>query len=192
MKNTDAINVNHLLWRISDDDESAYRSLFEQYYPPLCIFAKRYIEDKATREDIVQDVFSYIWEKRKSIAPNISARNYLITCVKNLCLNNLRKQEYLQNYQNEFIENAPVYSNGEEDIYTLKELQELLTQTLEKLPIEYRVAFEMSRLEQKSMDEIAKTMGVSIRTVERYRNKALEILKNELKDYLPLLLLFLS
>ncbi len=192
MKNTDAINVNHLLWRISDDDESAYRSLFEQYYPPLCLFAKRYIEDKATREDIVQDVFSYIWEKRKSIAPNISARNYLITCVKNLCLNNLRKQEYLQNYQNEFIENAPVYSNGEEDIYTLKELQELLTQTLEKLPIEYRVAFEMSRLEQKSMDEIAKTMGVSIRTVERYRNKALEILKNELKDYLPLLLLFLS
>ncbi|WP_080905570.1 RNA polymerase sigma-70 factor [Parabacteroides sp. Marseille-P3160] len=192
MKNTDAINVNHLLWRISDDDESAYRSLFEQYYPPLCIFAKRYIEDKATREDIVQDVFSYIWEKRKSIAPNISARNYLITCVKNLCINNLRKQEYLQNYQNEFIENAPVYSNGEEDIYTLKELQELLTQTLEKLPSEYRVAFEMSRLEQKSMDEIAKTMGVSIRTVERYRNKALEILKNELKDYLPLLLLFLS
>ena len=48
----------------------------------------------------------------------------------------------------------------------------------------------MSRMEQKSMDEIAEIMGVSIRTVERYRNKALDILKKELKDYLPFLLLF--
>ena len=46
----------------------------------------------------------------------------------------------------------------------------------------------MSRMEQKSMDEIAEIMGVSVRTVERYRNKALDILKKELKDYLPFLL----
>ena len=72
----------------------------------------------------------------------------------------------------------------------LNELETLLEQTLAKLPTEYRIAFEMSRMEGKSMDEIAETMGVSVRTVERYRNKALDILKKELKDYLPFLLFF--
>lgn len=57
-----------------------------------------------------------------------------------------------------------------------------------KLPPEYRLAFEMSRFEQKSTVEIAEAMGVSVKTIERYRNKATEILREELKDYLPLLL----
>lgn len=191
MNNTDILDVDHLLWRISvNDDEAAYRSLFEHYYAALCLFAKRYIEDKNVREDIVQDVFFNIWEKRKSITANISAQNYLITCVKNLSLNYLRKQGYIQDYQKKIIDNPPIYSNREEDLYMLNELETLLEQTLAKLPPEYRMAFEMSRMEQKSMDEIAEIMGVSIRTVERYRNKALDILKKELKDYLPLLLFF--
>lgn len=154
------------------------------------MFAKRYIEDRDVREDIVQDVFFNIWDKRKFISTDISARNYLVTCVKNLSLNYLRKQGYIQDYQKKIIDNPPVYSNGEEDLYMLNELEALLEQVLAKLPPEYRMAFEMSRMEQKSMDEIAEIMGVSIRTVERYRNKALDILKKELKDYLPFLLFF--
>lgn len=190
MKNTNIPNADHLLRSISiNDDKSAYRSLFEHYYAALCLFAKRYIEDKAVREDIVQDVFFTIWEKRKSIATNISARNYLVTCVKNLSLNYLRKQGYIQDYQNKVIDNPPPYSHGEEDLYLLNELETLLEQTLAKLPPEYRMAFEMSRMEQKNMSEIAETLGISIRTAERYRNKALDILQKELKDYLPLLLL---
>lgn len=193
MKNYDLLDVNHLLWSISvNDDEAAYRSLFERYFAALCLFAKRYIEDRAVREDIVQDVFFNIWEKRKSISPHISARNYLMTCVKNLSLNYLRKQGYIQDYQNKIIDNPPIYSNGEEELFLLNELEALLEQTLAKLPPEYRMAFEMSRMEQKSMDEIAEIMGVSVRTVERYRNKALDILKKELKDYLPILMLLFN
>lgn len=192
MKTNDIPDIDHLLWCISaNDDEAAYRSLFEHYYAALCLYAKRYIEDLSTREDIVQDVFFFIWEKRKTIIPEISARNYLITCVKNLSLNYLRKQGYIQAYQNKIIENPPVYSNNLDEIYTLKELQALLSKTLDKLPTEYRIAFEMSRMEGKNITEIAEKMNVSVRTVERYRNRAIEILKNELKDYLPLLYLYM-
>jgi len=191
MKNANIPDVDYLLWSISaNDDEVAYRCLFEHYYAALCLFSKRYIEDRDVREDIVQDVFFNIWEKRKSISANISARNYLVTCVKNLSLNYLRKQGYMQDYQKQLIDNPPVYSNGEEDLYMLNELEALLEQALAKLPPEYRMAFEMSRMEQKSMDEVAEAMGVSVRTVERYRNKAVEILKKELKDFLLLLLYF--
>lgn len=183
--------VDNLLQRISANDEEAYRSLFELYYVPLCLYVKRFIEDKPTQEDIVQDVFFTIWEKRGTIVPTVSAKNYLVTCVKNLSLNHLRKQGYMQDYQTKLTEHAPVYSENLDDLYTLKELQVLLAKTLAKLPPEYRLAFEMSRIEEKSSAEIAEAMGVSVRTVERYRNKATEILKEELKDYLSLLLFLL-
>lgn len=183
--------VDNLLQRISANDEEAYRSLFELYYVPLCLYVKRFIEDKPTQEDIVQDVFFTIWKKRGTIVPTVSAKNYLVTCVKNLSLNHLRKQGYMQDYQTKLTEHAPVYSENLDDLYTLKELQVLLAKTLAKLPPEYRLAFEMSRIEEKSSAEIAEAMGVSVRTVERYRNKATEILKEELKDYLSLLLFLL-
>ncbi|GHU15548.1 RNA polymerase sigma-70 factor [Betaproteobacteria bacterium] len=186
MKSPDIIlNVDVLLWRISkNDDSEAFRLLFERFYVPLCLYAKRYIDDKSIREDIVQDVFSAIWEKRKSIILNISAKNYLISCVKNNSLNYLRKQGYLREYQNEFIEKAPIYTENVDELYNLKELEDLLAQILEKLPEEYRLAFIMNRFGDKSTTEIAAIMHVSVRTVERYRNRALEILRDELKDYL--------
>lgn len=190
MNKTELQNTDSLLWNISvNDDEAAYRSLFEQYYVSLCQYAGRYIEDKSAREDIVQDVFFIIWEKRKTISPNTSARNYMITCVKNCCLNYLRKQGYQAEYAAKAIENSLPYFESGDNLYTLRELHILLKRTLDKLPIEYRIAFELSRFEDKSTSEIAEIMGVSSRTVERYRNKATEILKKELKDYLPLFLL---
>lgn len=186
----DTDNIDYLLWSISNkDDQTAYRSLFEQYYVALCQFARRYIDDQETREDIVQDVFFTIWEKRKTISPTISARNYLVTCVRNLCLNYLRDQGYKQDYETNIQKRIPAYVENQDDIYTLQELRELLNKTLAKLPPEYRLAFEMNRFENKSIEEIAEIMGVSDRTVKRYKSKAIEILKEELKDYLPLLML---
>lgn len=64
MKDTNVPDIDHLLWNISvNDDEIAYRSLFEHYYAALCLFAKRYIEDRDVREDIVQDIFSIFGRK---------------------------------------------------------------------------------------------------------------------------------
>lgn len=187
---TTRLDTTHLLWSISvEDDKDAFRLLFEYYYAPLCFYAKKFIKDKATREDVVQDVFFYVWEKRKSIIVNISVKSYLISSVKNNCLNHLRKQGYLREYQNKFVENATNHAENMDELYNLQELQELLAKTLEKLPEAYRLAFILSRMEGKKNTEIAEIMGVSIRTVERYRNRAIKILKNELKDYLPISLI---
>jgi RNA polymerase sigma-70 factor (ECF subfamily) len=186
-------NTDTLLWNISiNDDKSAFRTLFETYYAPLCLYAKRFIEDRAEREDIVQDVFFSIWEKRKQILPSISAHNYLVTCVKNSCLNYLRKVSYFQTYQSKITEKPPLYEENPDKLYALKELQGLLEKALKKLPKEYRLAFTLSYNEKKSIAEIAEIMQVSVRTVERYRHRALEILKVELRDYLPLIIFLLT
>lgn len=186
------LHTDYLLRRISvDDDREAFHTLFNHFYAALCLYAKKFIEDTATREDIVQDVFLTVWEKRKYIDIHISAKSYLITSVKNMSLNHLRREGYSQEYISKALENQPVYTEHPDDLYTLRELQEILNKALEKLPEEYRIAFVMSRMEQKSTSEIASRLGVSVRTVERYRNRALQILQEELKDYLPISIILL-
>ena len=187
MKNTESEQIDFMLRSITlHDDEVAFRYLFEHYYPSLCLFAKRFIDDRETREDIVQEVFFRLWDKRKQITVMSSAQNYLLTSVRNLCLNYLRRQETQQSFE-ESLFDQPEDEEGDR-LIQLRELEELLAQTLALMPPEYRLAFELNRMEGKSLDEVAQQMGVSTRTVERYRDKALALLHTELKDYLPLFL----
>ncbi|MCI7007499.1 MAG: RNA polymerase sigma-70 factor [Parabacteroides sp.] len=187
MKNTESEQIDFMLRSITlHDDEVAFRYLFEHYYPSLCLFAKRFIDDRETREDIVQEVFFRLWDKRKQITVMSSAQNYLLTSVRNLCLNYLRRQETQQSFEKSLFD-QPEDEEGDR-LIQLRELEELLAQTLALMPPEYRLAFELNRMEGKSLDEVAQQMGVSTRTVERYRDKALALLHTELKDYLPLFL----
>lgn len=178
-------DIDFLLRQITtEDNKLSFQRLFELYYPALCIYTKRFISDRETREDIVQEVFSSIWENRKRIVIRTSARNYLITATKNHSLNYLQRnhEEYVDQFSQEQI---PIYAESGEELYTWEELQTLLREALAKLPENYRYVFEKNRFENKSYGEIAEDMQISIRTVERYKNKAIEILKTELKDYLP-------
>lgn len=187
MRNTESEQIDFMLRSITlHDDEVAFRYLFEHYYPSLCLFAKRFIDDRETREDIVQEVFFRLWDKRKQITVMSSAQNYLLTSVRNLCLNYLRRQETQQSFEKSLFD-QPEDEEGDR-LIQLRELEELLAQTLALMPPEYRLAFELNRMEGKSLDEVAQQMGVSTRTVERYRDKALALLHTELKDYLPLFL----
>lgn len=187
MRNTESEQIDFMLRSITlHDDEVAFRYLFEHYYAPLCLFAKRFIDDRETREDIVQEVFFRLWDKRKQITVMSSAQNYLLTSVRNLCLNYLRRQETQQSFEKSLFD-QPEDEEGDR-LIQLRELEELLAQTLALMPPEYRLAFELNRMEGKSLDEVAQQMGVSTRTVERYRDKALALLHTELKDYLPLFL----
>lgn len=184
-KDVDTVEVNVLLWNIAHaDDERSFRLLFESYYPALCIYAKRFVEERATREDIVQDVFFSIWEHRKTLSVETSARSYLVAAVRNRCLNFLRHNR-VESCDFSRPGQVPPYAESDDDLYTLAELSELLAKALSKLPPDYRQVFEMNRLEDKTYGEIADAMQISVRTVERYKNKAIEILKKELKDYLP-------
>lgn len=177
---------------VSLNDETAFRKMFERYYVDLCIFAKRYVSDLHTREDLVQDVFCAVWMNRIKIDSTIPIRNYLITSVKYHCLNYLRKSSKHEFHKEAEMENIPVYADRSDELYSLEELRGIFYRTLNSLPEEYRIAFEMSRMENKPSAEIAEKLGVSVRTVERYRNKAIEILKTELKDFLPLMIFLLS
>lgn len=181
-------DTEFLLWNtVVNDDEKAFENLFCLFYPALSIYARRYIEDQAIREDIVQDVFVILWESRKRLAIKTSIRNYLILSVRNHCLNYLKKEGLSLQYQ-EFISTEE--NSDDNDVYLLSELYNLFEKALNKLPETYRIVFEMHRLEGKSYEEIANELNISVRTAKRYKSQVIEVLKVELKDYLPLILLF--
>lgn len=95
---------------------------------------------------------------------------------------------YAENIQKK----APLYETETDSVYTLDELYRLLYETLNKLPENYRTVFMKSFFEGKTHAEIAEEMNLSVKSINRYKQKTMELLRNELKDYLPLFLLFLS
>lgn len=173
-----------------DNDQDAFRVLFLQFFSPLCVFANRYVEDKETCEDIVQDTFMRIWEKRKGIFITSSFRNFIVTSVRNSCIDYLRKQELENNWVQWRIDVDSEENNG--DIYTLRELQSILKEALSKVPENIRTTFEMNRFEGKKYAEIDELKQISVKAVESHICKVLKYLRTELKDFLPLLLLILS
>lgn len=184
-------SIDSLFWRIAiQDDEIAFRTLFFQFFSPLCVFAHRYIDSWETCEDIVQETFFKIWKNRKNIEINTSSRNFLITSVKNTCIDYLRKQETEQNWQQKEIENnTSWYTSG--DIYSTIELEQMLSAALAKLPDNIRIVFEKNRFEGMTYSQIAAEHNISVKTVESYMTKALKHLRIELKDYLTLMILLL-
>lgn len=182
-----------LLWKMTvNDDKKAFEKIFRLFYQPLIMYAKKFIEEQPMREDIIQDVFTSLWEDRKKLFITGSVHNYLISSVKHHCLNHLRREGLLQNYQKLIQENTISDQQQDADnVYLLTELYELLGKALSRLPDTYRKAFEMHRLEGINYEEIAQKLNISIRTAKRYKSQVTDQLKKDLKDYLPLLPLYL-
>lgn len=170
------------------DSREAFKELFFEFYPALCIFAQRYVNDPKTSEDIVQETFLKVWKNRKTIDIRLSFRNFLLTSVRNSCTDYLRKESITTKYTTDQVE-LPSVSMSPEDFYTLSELETLLRQALEKLSSDVREVFEMNRFNGLTYREIATRLELSPKTIEARMSKALKTLRHELKDYFPLLLL---
>ena len=190
MESNDPNEIDRLFWRIAlKDDEEAFRSLFFEFFSSLCVFAHRYVERWETCEDIVQDTFFKIWKNRKDLNISISGRNFLITGVRNGCIDYLRRQETEKNWQQKELLRKTNYST--EELYSAVELERMLNDALARLPENVRLVFEKNRFEGKTYAEIAAEQNISMKTVEAHITKALKQLRVELKDYLPLIFLLL-
>lgn len=171
------------------DRKKAFRELFDRYYAPFCLYAKRFIDDEAEREDIVSDVFARLWADQDLLdLTSDTTLGYIKMCVKNSCLNYLKHQEYEWNYVEKMQKYAPIYDENYDSVFTLDELYHMLYDTLEKLPDDYREVFKQSFFAEKTQAEIAESMNLSVKTVGRYKQKVMEVLQQTFKDYLPVVL----
>lgn len=189
MEKADLTNEFFLYDEMKKGKEYAFDYFFNYYYPGLCVFAQKIIAlPEQQAKDIVQDVFVKFWNDREKLDIRTSIRSYLFVSVRNRCMDVLRKKNRSLQL-NEISEGQDVADESFET-YILSELESLFNQSLDKLPERCREVFELSRLHGLKNREIAEKLSLSEKTVENQMTKALRVLREELKDYLPLLALF--
>lgn len=179
-------------------DEETYISLFRSYYIPLCAYSRRYVGRKDVAEEIVSDTFLKIWENRTSIQINTSVKSYLFQAVYNNSLYYLRKlkneavlADYFANTVSENIAFSTFPEEIEEQSLIMEDINVRIEEAVSQLPEQQQKAFRLKRFEGKKNAEVAKIIGLSVKTVEMHLSKATLALRQNLKDYLPSFLLFL-
>ncbi|RKU64301.1 RNA polymerase sigma-70 factor [Parabacteroides sp. AF17-3] len=173
---------------LKSGDHKTFEYLFKKYYVFLCYEARSYVTEKQIIEELVGDVFRWLWENRETLVITTSIRAYLVRAVHNACLSYLRKNqsEYIELDANVADKNA-LYSLDESPLdYVLsKELIERVNKAVKDLPPQYKKVFELSRYKNLTYAEISEEMGVSVNAVKLYQKKALAQLRQVLKEYLP-------
>ena len=170
-----------------------FDELFKQYSKPLFYYAAKFVEDEVAR-DVVQDVFVKLWADQ-SITVKQSINSLLFTMVRNNCLHHLEKQKvrskYMEKTKLKLQEEELRFYMEEKTSLIEQELETKLNEVLKGLPDRCRQIFMMSRFESKKNKEIADELDITVKAVEKQITKALSIVRNEMKDYLPVLM-FLS
>lgn len=164
--------------------------VFKEYYSSLCYFASKYLQDEEMVEDVVQDVFITLLEKKTLFQTEIHLKNFLYLSVRNACLNHIRnthsKDRYLASLSRE-----EETENFEENII-LTEVHQELAVAVSSLPEECRKVFDLCYFQGLDNEKAAMELGLSINTVKAQKARGKKILKENLKNIFPMVLLFLN
>ncbi len=180
----------HILFeKIKKGDEKAFERLFRTYYSHLCLFAENYVQNQAEAEEIVQDIFVKIWEKRDEIEIKSSLKNYLIRSTKNQCLNFIKHNKIKEKHAKTMLSEKESASTGRDNFIEI-DLMEKIEESINSLPKKRQEVFRLSREEGLKYREIAEKLGVSIKTVETHMGLAIKTLREQLKNYSTFLTLF--
>lgn len=175
---------------IKASNEKAFEEFFRMHYEELCIYASKILQENVIVEEIVQDVFVKIWEKRDELEiSETSYKGYLYRTVHNKCLNAIEHKKVKRRYEAHNAQTRSLHENEVNDHVEAQELSERITGAIDSLPIERQRIFKMSRFEELKYKEIAAKLNISVKTVENQMGKALKFLREELKDYLPSIIL---
>ena len=169
--------------------------LFRQYYKVLRLYAFRFVNDWDIAEDVVQDVFVALWNKRTDIEFDGAVKAYLFKAVYNKSLNILSSKKYTEEESveqfSDQIEALQILENNQENSLFMKELQSEIETFIETLPTQVKKVFILSRSYGLKIKEISVQLDLSPKTVEKYLTRALLELRTHLKNKDLMSLLFL-
>lgn len=174
----------------TNDTDFDFDTLYLGSYRGLCAYASRFVGiDEA--EEIVQDTMMWLWDNKQTLIPGKSIKALLLRIVHNKALNRIKHNNVLSRVHQQIEYNLREQFDSP-DMYLSTELTELLERALEKLPNNLREVFILSRVEHLSYKEIAEKLGITVKSVDNRLSRTMKILREELKDYLPLLLFLLD
>lgn len=180
--------------RLKEGDPSAYEELFKQTYPRLQGYCSLFVHDQAQANDLVQECFVRLWEKRQTISASQSVESLLFVMLRNRCLNYLRDRkndltgdslsgisetELQHLYQLDF--------TGREEKTLEEKLIEAIRDSVDKLPEKRKLVFVKAKIEGKKNKEVAEELGISVKAVEKHLHQAKDQIRKEMLEKFPLL-----
>ena len=169
-----------LLNKLAEGDVRAFNRIYNDYYMRIYRFVRRAVSANEDAEEIVQEVFVKLWDKRSMIDPEKSFNSFIYTISKNTIHDYLRRVLREKKYIEEVITEFSIPDNQLEDIINFRETESVIRQLIEKLPPKRRQAFELSRYKGKTYREISALMNISENTVDTHIRKSLAWLKKGL------------
>ena len=168
----------------------AFNTLFKTYSGRLYRFAYGYLKSEAESEELVQEVFMVIWEKREGLIPELSFKSYLFTIAFNIIRKHFRTKVYLSEYLKSGIISDLDLQTSEKVTYD--SLHKYITELVAKLPPRRKEIFIKSRFEGFSIKEIAEELEISHKTVENQLTDALRFIRTNLnREDISVVLFFL-
>lgn len=179
-----------LAFQIKNGEKYAFRELFERYSPKIFRFALNYLKNDADAEELVQNVFLIIWEKRELIDSTQNVKAYIFKIAVNSIYDHFRRKNIERAFSDYATLNFTQSSEFTWHQVILDDVEANLKKMVCKLPEQRRKIFLMSKKSGLTNDEIALQLNLSRRTVENQLYRAISYLKAHFKDELLLTLLF--
>ncbi len=172
-----------ILARLRAGDDAAFAEAFRAHYAALVVAADRMLGDRAAAEDVAQEAMLELWRRRESFPADTRIRAYLYQSVRNRALNHIRHLRVARRAEPELP--LPTAPDPADAAALTAELDTAMKAAVGGLPDDVRETFQMSRVDGLTYAEIARTLGVSVKTVEARMGRALRSLRDRLAPWLP-------
>lgn len=187
-----------LLLQAASGDEEAFTALYHQYQHIVERFVVKFVKSHPLAEDIVQEVFIKIWEKRSGLDTIHSFKAYILVIARNHTLNFLKRMAQEEATNKELIRQYAAFRHNPDEALLGKEYQQQLQSILQSLPVQTQKIYALCREQDKNYDEAAQQLGISRNAVKKHMVRANKVFKSSFKQLLHLsikilfLLLFLK
>lgn len=168
--------------QVKRNDLGSYEVIFNRYYKELYRFAFTYVRDGTIAEEMAQEVFLYIWEKRGQIEIQTTLKTYLYSAVKNKCLNYIKLELPKQQSMADISEVMLSVSSSRKDEGENEQIKKYIQKAIDALPNKCRKIFILSRSAGMTYEEIAEELDLSKKTVENQMGIALKKLRESLEE----------
>lgn len=180
----------NIVSRYKKGDASAFDTLYFSYSKKLYYFVMGLLKDQTIAEEIIQEVFVKLWEKRDKVNADLNFENYIFM----IAYNSVRKYFRDKSLESRILANmsaiTPEEINSTESIVIYNDLLSLVNEAIEKMPSQRKRVYKLSRHDGMSIQDISKKLNISKRTAENHLSRALKYLKEEIANISLLTSLF--
>ena len=176
-------NESLLVRELKQGNEKAFIQLYETYKDVIYAYSLKLLKSQANAEEILQDVFMKVWQKRETLDTSLSFKSYLYTIARNKCFDFLEKAA-----NNSKLRETLFYQSQKSfvpaDLKLIEsDFEKIKEEAYNTLPSKRREIFVLSRENGMTYDEIGEQLGISTSTVKTQMSKALESMRSFLREH---------